>query len=738
MRLHDLTITAFGPFVETVRVDFDALAAAGLFLLTGDTGAGKTSVLDAVCFALYGEVPGDRHTAKHLRSDHADAYAEPRVVLRLTVGERTFRFTRSPAWERPKRRGAGTTRVQAHVVVEEQHADGAWTALTNRLDEAGHLVTGLLGMTCTQFTQVAMLPQGRFQAFLRATSAERQEVLQRLFRTRRFEDVERWLVERRLALGRESRSFHDRAAGVLNRLQEAAGVGVPPDWAMDQLDAHVEDASLTSWAESVHGDALASASLLGAELDAATDRVHRERAWLDHARALAEARPRGERARHTRAELDASAAHERELADSLDAHRRAGPVLPMTLRAENAAETAREAAAAAGTRLEQACRLLDTAPGQLDAATLAREAVRVGEARAVAEAWLPREREHLDERTRVRTLAAEISGLESRLAATTAQAQDLAAIRAEHAQRHHDLQLLAERRAGDSSALQAAEAGLAAATEAITLATAPGRVPRPPRPGDAHAQDLRELYQDLRERRISGMAAELAGNLAAGCSCPVCGSAEHPSPAIASSSVSRAEEDAAREDHETADFERQALGEAVATLTTEHASAVDRSDGLDDAHWSRVRRAAQEALATSTAASQELDVLLREARDLDSRGSALATEHTTLAVSLEERRRSFGEASARAERTAADLAELLGDSGASSVVALVERRAAAGDVLDSAREAIGARDRAARDLVQATEAAEAAAAEARFGSVAEAVAAVLSGHEAQHAGRPAR
>ncbi|MBV9832057.1 MAG: AAA family ATPase, partial [Marmoricola sp.] len=81
MRLHQLSATAFGPFAETVTVDFEELSAGGLFLLTGDTGAGKTSVLDAVCFALYGEVPGDRHTARHLHSDHADPQAEPRVSL---------------------------------------------------------------------------------------------------------------------------------------------------------------------------------------------------------------------------------------------------------------------------------------------------------------------------------------------------------------------------------------------------------------------------------------------------------------------------------------------------------------------------------------------------------------------------------------------------------------------------------------------------------------------------------
>ena len=75
MRLHRLEVTAFGPFADTATVDFDALSAAGLFLLSGATGAGKTSVLDAVCFALYGAVPGERNDAKRLRADQADASA---------------------------------------------------------------------------------------------------------------------------------------------------------------------------------------------------------------------------------------------------------------------------------------------------------------------------------------------------------------------------------------------------------------------------------------------------------------------------------------------------------------------------------------------------------------------------------------------------------------------------------------------------------------------------------------
>ena len=203
MRLHQLEVTAFGPFAGTVAIDFDQLSDAGLFLLSGPTGSGKTSVLDAVCFALYGDVPGDRGSAKRLRSDQADPGVRPRVTLEATLSGRRFRIVRSPSWERPKKRGTGLTTEQASVSIAER-VEGQWLTHSTRLDETGHLITRLVGMNTDQFTQVALLPQGRFQAFLRARSEERHHLLQQLFRTGRFEGVERWLRDRRLALGREA------------------------------------------------------------------------------------------------------------------------------------------------------------------------------------------------------------------------------------------------------------------------------------------------------------------------------------------------------------------------------------------------------------------------------------------------------------------------------------------------------------------------------------------------------
>ncbi|MGB0102124.1 MAG: SMC family ATPase, partial [Nocardioides sp.] len=238
MRIHHLEITAFGPFAETVSVDVDQLSEAGLFLLSGPTGAGKTSVLDAVCFALYGDVPGDRNGAKRLRSDQAAPGVRPRVVLETTLSGRRFRIVRSPAWERPKKRGSGMTTEQASVTIAER-VDGAWITHSTRLDETGHLVTRLVGMNVAQFTQVAMLPQGRFQAFLRARSEERHHLLQQLFRTGRFEDVERWLRDRRIGVRRRCEEAQAHVDDLVSRVSEATGAEAPDDDRSGWAAAHL-------------------------------------------------------------------------------------------------------------------------------------------------------------------------------------------------------------------------------------------------------------------------------------------------------------------------------------------------------------------------------------------------------------------------------------------------------------------------------------------------------------------
>ncbi|WP_101784731.1 AAA family ATPase [Nonomuraea indica] len=222
MRPHRLTLTAFGSFPGTESVDFDALAEAGLFLVHGPTGAGKTTVLDALCFALYGQVPGQRNSARALRCDHAPPTTGPAATLEVSIRGRTLRIRRSPAWQRPKLRGTGFTEEKAKVIVEERSGDG-WRALTTRSDEAGDLVGGLLGMNADQFCQVAMLPQGDFARFLRADGDDRRRLLERLFTVKVFTQTESWLAEHRKQLWREQSELRQQVDYAVQRVEEAAG-----------------------------------------------------------------------------------------------------------------------------------------------------------------------------------------------------------------------------------------------------------------------------------------------------------------------------------------------------------------------------------------------------------------------------------------------------------------------------------------------------------------------------------
>ncbi|HCB07867.1 MAG TPA: SMC family ATPase [Nocardioides bacterium] len=482
MRLHSLEATAFGPFSGTVTVDFDRLSEAGLFLLSGATGAGKTSVLDAVCFALYGDVPGDRATAKRLRADLAAPDAEPRVTVDATLSGRRFRITRTPAWQRPKRRGSGTTPAQASVRVDER-VGGAWTTLATRLDEAGLLVSGLVGMNLTQFMQVAMLPQGRFQTFLRAKSEDRHKLLHQLFRTGRFEAVEGWLRDRRIALRREVETAHRDLADLVSRTSETVGDPLPEGWEPHDLTAPASDGSLHEWATGLRDVARSRAEAATSTLSTAVATEAAARQALTNGRALAERQAALGEARARSAALRAETPELERLQIDIEAATRAAAVRPV---------------ARLVTRAEQALAEAQRSTAELD---VDREELRsleraATEAAARVQAALPRELE-------VRGLTTSIEADEARLAALPALV------------RAATLHRLIE--AGVKHARLAA---MITAAREVHLAAR------------ATALEAGEALLELRQARIEGMAAELAGGLAVGASCPVCGSAEHPHPAV--------------------------------------------------------------------------------------------------------------------------------------------------------------------------------------------------------------
>ncbi|MFM7264665.1 MAG: AAA family ATPase, partial [Cyanobium sp.] len=229
MKPHQLEIEAFGPYAEPVRIAFDALAREGLFLIHGPTGAGKTYLLDALCFALYGEVSGER-SLKGLRSDHAAATAVPRVALEFSAAGRLWRVERSPACTLPKSRGTGTTSRGARAALQRLGADGA-EAVARAPADVTREITELVGLDGARFRQVILLPQGRFAEVLRARTEEREGLLKTLFDTTLYERAMLWLDEQ----ARQVRGGVFDGQRELEGLQEQAA-HVAAHWCSGEVD----------------------------------------------------------------------------------------------------------------------------------------------------------------------------------------------------------------------------------------------------------------------------------------------------------------------------------------------------------------------------------------------------------------------------------------------------------------------------------------------------------------------
>src|SRR5215207_2071795 len=213
MRLHRLSLTAFGPFAGTEEVDFDEVGRDGLFLLWGPTGAGKTTLLDAVVFALYGTVPGARGEEKRLRSDHAGDATRTEVSCELTLGGERLLVVRRPEQQRPKRRGEGWTTEQAKLTVQRWTGTD-WAPVSTRIDEGSEYLRTRLGLSAEQFCQVVLLPQGDFARFLRAEPEDRARLLRSLFDVGRFARAEEWLAAERAA----ARAGLETVRGSMSRL----------------------------------------------------------------------------------------------------------------------------------------------------------------------------------------------------------------------------------------------------------------------------------------------------------------------------------------------------------------------------------------------------------------------------------------------------------------------------------------------------------------------------------------
>jgi DNA repair protein SbcC/Rad50 len=230
MKILSVQMQGFGPFKETQSVDFSAFEDSGIFLIGGRTGAGKSTILDAICFALYGSVPRyDGYSgAMRLRSDHCEIDDVTEVTLIFEVDDELYRIVRNPDYDRPKSRGTGVTRQAAGVELAVQTGSG-WEALETKIPEVARRVAEIVKLDKGQFLQVMLLAQNRFQEFLEADSKDRQSLLRTLFGTQRFEQYADALYARAQELGAELSRVSSDSTRAVGEIASELGVELPAE-----------------------------------------------------------------------------------------------------------------------------------------------------------------------------------------------------------------------------------------------------------------------------------------------------------------------------------------------------------------------------------------------------------------------------------------------------------------------------------------------------------------------------
>lgn len=199
-----LTLFAFGPYADKQTLDFSELKGRSFFLIHGPTGSGKTSILDAICYALYGTTSGSSRTGKSMRSDHAELSVETEVDFEFAIGAKQYLVKRWPEQERLSKRGDGTTHALAKAELFQLSENGDYELLASTGRDVTEKIEALLGFKSEQFRQVVLLPQGDFRKLLTATSDEREAIMQTLFKT----DIYRLIEEKLKTKAKELTQLH--------------------------------------------------------------------------------------------------------------------------------------------------------------------------------------------------------------------------------------------------------------------------------------------------------------------------------------------------------------------------------------------------------------------------------------------------------------------------------------------------------------------------------------------------
>lgn len=733
MKIRWLRITGIGPFAGEHTVDFSAFEDSGLFLLDGPTGAGKSTLIDAITFALYGDVARTKDASKdRLRSNHISDSDPSEADLVFEVATGIYRVTRTPAYTPSGKKSQRNSKSTLTRVVEDPDAPDGWRTvepIASGPRDVGYEIPRIVGLDKDQFLQTIVLPQGKFSQFLNATSDAREQILRDIFDTQIYVDFTKALVdtaasskrgieERRLAAVGSfervrslddalSENVHTDAPGAQERSAEAEEAA--------QLDAGAEDSSaVTRWAEEACNRAREAHAQTLRVAEAATATAREASRALSEGRALAEAQAEHARVSATLADLATSEeaiASDRERAGQA---RRALAVAPL----DAAEASARDRLETAGDQVAALSPALGDGDA-IDPSSLTPEAVAQ---------LVERAQDLRDEATRTRGSLEEALAVERSLPEARAQIESLRSRREQASA--HVASIEAERETLPLRIEQATEALRLMRADADTLPEAASTLRAINERLDASMQadllrsallgasdELREATvaaklanaaaADGHDLWIAQSASALALELEEDTPCPVCGSTAHPAPAPA------ADGEITREQVAELDQARDRAESELRDAQARHQELVRRIAQLNEVAGAPTptleteRDRASELVAKLEALTPQISeieaALAQERTRLDGLTDALASAResaASLASTLQERESALATAVARVETERADYNSL--DERAAALDERAHRAAALAGACadwDNARAALAQAQRSLADAL---------------------------------------
>ena len=524
MRPLKLTIAGFGPYAGVQELNFEDLGKSGLYLITGDTGAGKTTIFDAFTFALFGEASGENREASMLRSKYAKAEDSTYVELTFAYDGKEYTVKRNPEYERAKTRGIGTTKQSADAQLT--YPDGA---VVTKLKDVDKAIREIIGLTREQFSQVAMISQGDFRKLLQADTKERQKIFRDIFGTGLFVTLQNQLKEKSAEVWKQkdqaSRSIQQYVGGMVCDADAPISVDVKKAKA-----GELPIADVMTLFEQLLSEDQETETRLDARLTETEAQLEKVTAQL------------------TQAERDAAAKK------SLEGNEKTEAAQAIALEDAQAALDAAQATVPEQEALSKAITGIDLLLPSYDELKTKTDALRSAQSRiTAAEADLQAAE---DSKT---ALAEEISALKTEQAAlgdAAAEKEKLTADRQKLTDRKEKLQALMD----DLADLDAQRQTLSEKQAEFLSA-------------DAQSSRLLQEYEAKNRAFLSEQAGIIASTLTEGATCPVCGSTNHPCLATLSENApTEAEVKKAKQTYETAQKKAEkaslAAGKQQAVVTT--------------------------------------------------------------------------------------------------------------------------------------------------------------------------